>query len=246
MAKYTTEVRSICEELSGFGSGGYQDVKEIITAAIPKIFDFDFPVFDENYRRPLCFLILRHFYTREIGFETYGLWKLKLETALCEFMPYANKFYKAELITFNPMHNVDVTTTNKLTRKTTQDDNTETTASSSLENNRVTTNSGSDYDLYSATPQGGLQGVDSERYLTDARKYVNGKVVNDDDTETTSANSTTEFGSNVDTTEDYMNTIVGKNSGESFSEMLLKFRETFMNVDMLVLEHLEPLFMGVW
>ena len=75
---------------------------------------------------------------------------------------------------------------------------------------------------------------------------VNGKVVNDDDTETTSANSTTEFGSNVDTTEDYVNTIVGKNSGESFSEMLLKFRETFMNVDMLVLEHLEPLFMGVW
>ena len=113
MSKYTTQVRFICESVSGHtDSVGFDDVDSVIEDAIPYIFDFDFPIFDENYREVIETKILRHYYTREIGLETYGLWKLKLQTKLNEIMPYYNKLYQSELYTYNPLYDVDMTTTN--------------------------------------------------------------------------------------------------------------------------------------
>lgn len=112
MSKYTTELRFICETEAGkTESVGLSKVDEVISAALPHIFDFDFPIFDENYRVPLETKIIRHYYTREIGLETYGLWKLKLQTKLNEIMPYYNKLYQSELYTYNPLYDVDMTTT---------------------------------------------------------------------------------------------------------------------------------------
>lgn len=112
MSKYTTELRFICETEAGkTESVGFSDVDEVISDALPHIFDFDFPIFDENYRVPLETKIIRHYYTREIGLETYGLWKLKLQTKLNEIMPYYNKLYESELYKYNPLYDVDMTTT---------------------------------------------------------------------------------------------------------------------------------------
>ena len=57
-----------------------------------------FPIFDENYRSVLETKILRHYYTREIGFETVGLWKHYLKTKLNEIMPKYNKLYEASIV----------------------------------------------------------------------------------------------------------------------------------------------------
>ena len=123
MSKYTTELRFICETEAGkTESVGFSNVDEVITAALPHIFDFDFPIFDENYRVPLETKIIRHYYTREIGLETYGLWKLKLQTKLNEIMPYYNKLYESELYTYNPLYDVDMTTTH-VGRKTGENTN---------------------------------------------------------------------------------------------------------------------------
>ena len=111
MSKYTTEVRYICEKEAGYNeSKGYNDIDEIISKSIPKIFSFDFPIFDEAYRNVLCSKILRHYYTREICVETYGLWKLRLQTKLTEIMPFYNQLYESELIKFNPLYDVDLQT----------------------------------------------------------------------------------------------------------------------------------------
>ena len=112
MSKYTTEVRYICENAAGYDeSKGYADVDKIIEDSLDSVFSFDFPIFDENYRNVICTKILRHYYTREIGFETVGLWKLKLQTKLTEIMPYYNKLYESELLKFNPLYDVDLQTT---------------------------------------------------------------------------------------------------------------------------------------
>ena len=113
MSKYTTEVRFLCESLTGHDeSEDYSSIDEIIEDALPIIFSFDFPIFDEEYREVLETKILRHYYTREIGCETYGLWKLRLQTKLNEIMPYYNKLYESELFKYNPLYDVDMTTTN--------------------------------------------------------------------------------------------------------------------------------------
>lgn len=110
MSHYTTEVRFICEEAAGLDeSKGYNNVNDILNASAPRIFDFNFPIFDENYRLVLEKKILKHYYTREICAETVGLWKLWLDARMNEIMPYYNKLYESELLEFNPFYDADYT-----------------------------------------------------------------------------------------------------------------------------------------
>ena len=104
MSNYTTEVRYICEVNAGkTNSVGYSNIDDVLEESWNKIFDFNFPIFDENYRKPLCIKILKHYYTREIGEETVGLWKLRLNSRMNEIMPYYNKLYEAWAKEFNPL-----------------------------------------------------------------------------------------------------------------------------------------------
>lgn len=101
MSKYSTQVRFICENAIGLQESlAFPSIQEILEQAAPKVFNFQYPIFDENYRTPLEIKILRHFYLREIGAETVGVWKLFLQDKLNEIMPYYNQLYKSELLKF--------------------------------------------------------------------------------------------------------------------------------------------------
>lgn len=292
MSKYTTEVRFICETSAGLSeSGGFNSINTILENCRDKIFDFDFPIFDEAYRPVLENKILKHYYTREIATETVGLWKHFLDMRLNEIMPYYNKLYKTELLEFNPFYDVDLTTdhvkngtsesegesantgtigdvgtgsrnrTDNLT-KTSQDGGTEQEANTSADKNTRR-------DYFSDTPQGAITGVENETYLTNFRKIVDdgtgstsnstttfGKTVTEHDTGTqnlaitdnntrtlnTKINST----DNVETTEDYLQHVVGKSGGASYSKLLLEYRKTFINIDMKIIKDLSDLFFGLW
>ena len=193
MSRYTTELRYICESLAGLTSSqGFKSVDSIIKKALPFIFDFDFPIFDESYRVPLELKIIRHYYTREISEETFGLWKLRLESRLNEIMPYYNKLYLSETLNFNPLYDTDITTSfdkdfkgvnkvvsNQANTSTVNStgsisdvvsvDNTQQTATTNKNNDTETTQN-KNWDLYSDTPQGGITGLENNEYLTNARK----------------------------------------------------------------------------
>ena len=51
MSKYTTELRFICEELAKLDGSSTPD--EIVQAAIPKIFNFNYPLSDPSYKNVL-------------------------------------------------------------------------------------------------------------------------------------------------------------------------------------------------
>ena len=299
MSKYTTEVRFICESLSGIDeSAGFSRVNDIIQSAIPKVFDFDFPIYDESYRNVLCGKILKHYYTREIGLETVGLWKLHLDMRLNEIMPYYNQMYKSAMIDFNPMYDVDLTTTmDKDTGGTTETNDEDKTVNSYTDtknaNNARTTeyertavsvnagnstdetnndDSSTQRDLYSDTPQGSLDNVENETYLTNARKNTSESeghsktevdfsntgnsteggrdTATDTVAETITRNGdgtvTKKGNSTVTTTEDYVMKISGKNGGTSYSKLLQEFRDTFVNIDTMIIGELSDLFMNLW
>lgn len=235
MSKYTTQVRFICETVSGLTeSVGYNSVNEVISSAIPKIFDFTFPMYDESYRGVLCGKILKHYYTREIGAETVGLWKLWLDAKLNEIMPYYNQLYKSAMIEFNPMYDIDLTTKHERS-------NDGVTNSS---NNHVHDENGSDNnvarDAFSDTPQGSLDNVENLTYLTNARKISNEGT----NTRNYTANNNGETA--ITSFEDYTQTIVGKTGGASYSKRLREFRETFLNIDMMIIDELSDLFLNLW
>ena len=133
MSTFTTEVRFICETAAGKDeSKGFNSLEQILTQAAPHVFDFDFPIFDENYRLVLEKKILRHYYTREIGEETVGLWKLRMNTRLNEIMPYYNKLYESELLEFNPFYDTDYTRTGKRDKTGTDNVTDETTKTGTI------------------------------------------------------------------------------------------------------------------
>lgn len=282
VAKYTTLVRTICESNAGLTeSEGGNDVQKILEKSAPLIFDFDFPFFDENYRKCLEIKILRHFYTREIGFETVGLWKLKLCTKLNEIMPLYNKLYESELLQFNPLYTVSMNTMRNTTNasKLAQTENTgntnvvdkSSTATSTSNDKTVSsasgtaTDSGSQgvKDRMSDTPQGSIENVENNMYLTEARitdttssnknetttsSTDNRDILNDSES---SEKSNAKFdeqktlNNSINSTEDYVESVNGYN-GQSATDLLVKFRNSFLNIDMLVIDELENLFMGLW
>ena len=331
MSKYTTEVRYICESYAGLTeSEGYDSIDEIVTKAYPKIFDTEnIPTFSgetPEHRALLFKKILLYYYTREIGYETVGLWKLKLNQRLMNIMPYYNQLYESELIKFDPLKNVDNTVTHEgeysddetedNIRNTTDHDVTDYTSSTDSEENvilrhDVTTTHGNDttaqgndthtnvintagdkWTLFSDTPQGGIDGianassgqsVGNNSYLTNATheittpdaqtstdvhgtitntygNIVEGFNVNGDKRDTTTgdidveANTTTDktkrhvedLNKNKNGTDEYENKEMGKIGVETYSEMLMKFRKTFLNIDKMVIDELESLFMQLW
>ena len=254
MSKYTTEVRFICEVNSGLNeSVGYSKIEDVITGAIPKIFDFDFPIFDESYRGVLERKILKHFYTREICEETVGLWKLRLDTRLNEIMPYYNKLYESELLDFNPLYTDNLTRTRatKLNskRETGNNGEVDTTNNSNSQGSGSGTTSNDGNDLYSDTPQGSLSGVESGTYLTNARKTNDTSTSKSNTTNNSSATGkvvSSESGSDdFNSTEDYLESVSGY-AGINASDLLKKYRETFLNIDVMVLNNLEDLFFQLW
>lgn len=164
--------------------------------------------------------------------------------------------------------NVEGTKEENGTRTETNGDNRTLTGNRDIDttaNGTRNTTSGSDEtkrDLYSDTPQGAITGLENENYLTNARKItdnVNGSA--DEKTNTTeksgtdytetentdrNVNGETKNTGSSNTMEDYLETVVGKQGTESFSSLLNKFRETFLNIDMMVIEEFSDLFFGLW
>lgn len=112
MSKYTSELRFICESLSGLDkSKGFYDVDSIIKNSQAKIFNFDYPYYTEDTKNLFETNFLRCYYTREICEETFGLWQLRLQNKLNMIMPYYIDLYKTLELQYNPLFDTDVTTT---------------------------------------------------------------------------------------------------------------------------------------
>lgn len=215
MSKYTTELRYICEVAAGLSeSVDGASIDTILTAAAPSIFNFDWDIFDEAYRLPLEVKILRHFYTREIGEETVGLWKLRLQDKLTLIMPKYNQLYESARMEFNPFYDTEYTRTG-----------------SNSGSGQVNTQSNSDTtNMHSDTPQNGLTSVLDGEYLTDA------------DVSSGTSNS----GQSSQNQGAFEETVAGKMRGESYSRLLIEYRQSFINIDAMLMNELNDLFMGLW
>lgn len=253
MSKYTTEVRFICENSAGLSeSEGADNIDSILDKCWNKIFNFDFPIFDENYRQVLCRKILKHYYTREIAHETVGRWKLALNAKLNEIMPYYNQLYKSELLEFNPFYDVDLTrsregsgTSNRTSNNTETNSGTSKNVSSGSSTNNTDT-----LNRFSDTPQNSMdtQGIADSVPLTTVTKVNEDNTTSNESTDTLTRNDnkTGSGTENINNTDKYIETVKGKQGTENYSSLLKKFRETFLNIDMMIIEDCSDCFFTLW
>lgn len=273
MAEYTTEVRTICEVKAGLDKrGGRTSIPYVLEKSWDRIFDEPFPIFDENYRKSLCVKILRHYYTREIAAETVPLWQFWLNTRMYEIMPYFNKLYESELVKYDPLEDTKITRKGENFSNTQSENRNENVT---LSNGKTTqTDTGTDVrtvksenkrvpnlktkQAHSDTPQGSLQNVENMSYLSDATITENSgnEAQNSDSTDTfvkddksisENTNKVTDNNSqngNTDVNSNFTEETSGFSGNNS--EKIQKWRETFLNIDMMVVDSLSDLFMNVY
>lgn len=69
------------------------------------IFDFDYPVLDDATKKRIEIAILKHYYYREIAFETIGQFKIKLNDRLNLIMGRYNAMYQKQDLSLSPYIN---------------------------------------------------------------------------------------------------------------------------------------------
>ena len=151
-------------------------------------------------------------------------------------MPYYNQLYQSELLKIQPLVSVDRSVTHNgcgSETKITKRNGTNT-------NSSRTDGSTDTWSYYSDTPQGGINGLDSNDYLTNAT-HNRGT----DGTNSTINGATSDNENGEGTRKDkYVDKVLGYEGNQS--EMLLKFRETFLNIDMMVIDELKDLFFTLY
>ena len=238
MANYTVELRTVCENLAGLDDDA--TYREVIPVASPLLFDFDYEIFDDNYREVLQQKIIKHYYTREIGFDSVGKFLLKLDAKMNEIMPYYNEMYKSAALEFDPLMDTHITTSNKGTIST--EGESSGTGGNSNEQEYETHSTGNDSNVLHDTPQGFIDAADLENggYATNVRKQT-GKSDGNGTAKNTGTSNYSNTGKNT-TTNDYVIEVSGKSGRSSYGKLIKEFRDSLINIDKMIIEELQTLF----
>ena len=105
MSKYTTMVKDLVRDYSVSVDNGLTDIDTKLDKAREYIFDFNYPVIDEATKKRIEIAILKHYYMREIAFESVGIWKIKLNDRLNLIMPRYNALYNKQDLNLSPYVN---------------------------------------------------------------------------------------------------------------------------------------------
>lgn len=221
-----------------------------IKTLIDNNFDFqmtNYPIFDETYRNTLNKNILNHYYENEIGFETAPLFRFYLNQKLNEIMPYYNELYKAQknIIDNNLLlNNVNITETlqGSNTRQDTNNTTTNTNSTSTSTNNGTSNNK----NLFQDTPQDQISNtdIDNQKWATNLTldKNTTNNTINDNSNSNGTSNNTL----NSNGTNEYIKTIIGNNGGKFNIDLLNDIKNNLMNIDLMIINDLNELFMGLY
>lgn len=259
MSKYTTQVRFIVENYSQEGF----PISQRIEQALPSIFDFNYPLWSESYKRTLEKKIIMHYFNKEIGLETVGLWKFYLEERLNLIMPYYNEMYKTVSNSYDWLEDINVTETYDNTKETSGNmtdtstgkvtDNGQDTTTSSINENSSLTGTKTGKDLKSDLPQANYQGLDYGTELHDTTSTDNNTNTHEatsnatvDKNNVTDTMSNTNTNTNSNTKDKFTRTHKGLNGSKSKTQLNLEYRQSLINIDNMVIDELKDLFMMIY
>lgn len=203
----------------------------------------DYPIFDEDYRETLNAKILSRYWFREIGQETPELFKRFLNRRMNEIMPYYNVLYKELQGGLDMTKNINMMTESTSTSQATSDRdnrhdetvNSSATAKTSTDSNGRTLNS--------STPQMQLSGNDD--YAT-ALTDTNSVTSSDSSSSDSSGRRLQEIDKLSSTgTDSYVQKVQGL-TGLTGAQAFAQLAQSLMNIDVMILEDLAPLFFGLY
>lgn len=196
------------------------------------IWAFDYPSYYKGAeKKAFERKVIDHFYFRQIGQETVGRWLHYFRTKIREIMPLYIQRYESEALMKgidDPFGNVDITET--FVQETIGNTTTANRGRS------TDTQSGSSEHRFSKTPQGAIENLD--RYMSEASRDNNN---NNNIVDSEASGSTDSTGKVTHTF-----TKKGNQGVNTYAHDMLELRETFLNIDLEIIDELEELFLGVY
>lgn len=238
-AKVTMELRDVLESRNEKGE-------------LFNLWDFDYPSYYEGEEK-LAFeqKVIDHYLFHQIGTETVARFKHNFKTRIREIMPYYIQYYKSVEIMDkieDPFGNVDVTETFEQTTTDTSSGTVNNTETGTATANESATNTGSEdtEHRFSNTPQGSINNLDD--YMTEA--FIDGKdtvedVTRNAENESTITNTGTSESENTGTVTHTL-TRKGNQGVNTYAHDMIEFRQSFINVDMMIIGALRDLFLLIY
>lgn len=182
-----------------------------------------YPIFDENYRGILNGKIIDEYFNQEIGTESIDNFLLIIRKKMDQIMPYYNQLYSK--IDYDPLSSMDIHSqgTNHV------DGNEEVSANNTSSNNT----SSKARAVNSDTPQTMLSGSED---------YASGAV--DSNSQSTVGGNATSESNTINSSDNNSDTRVTGYQG-SASDLVMKYRASLINVDIMVIGQLEDCFMRI-
>ena len=189
------------------------------------LFDFPYNLYDNDLKPWFEEKFFQHFMFYEIGFDTIGMFKQRLMSKLNDIFPYYKQLYETEIRTkgIDFMLNKDLK--ESYVRELTSNSN-------SNQESNVTSNSLSTAGQLTPSLIANSQKID--KFMDTAQK------------DNSSSNSTSTGESNGNSREEYTLTSQGNIGITSSAELLAKWRETILNIDLMIFEECNDLFMQIF
>lgn len=249
---------------------------QIIENGKDKFFDFTFPWYSNDNEGLEDFknLFLRRYYMRQIGTETTSLFKLYMQAKLMEKMPIYKQLYDSSLLEYNPLVNRKLSTirtienekentvkttatgmsnSNNTEERTTAGETSGTSSTTNERNNEVNNQS-----VHSENPEVTVanndyaSSMDREKKTDEENSTESVEASGTENvTENLEGNQGTESSANSEETGDSrenenVNEEIEGFYGESQAEAILKFRETMLNLNKMICDDMESLFLGYY
>ena len=198
-------------------------LSEIPAAATNLVFDFTYPLSTHVNKQEFETMILKKFFMRRIGYETYTPWKMQLDVKLNEIMPVYNKLFDS-MYNWNLFNDGESYTRTITTEKENEQTSSTTTSASNTVNNTR---------KFSNLPQNEINDIENNSYMTDYTKE------NNSGTSTGTGSGSGSGSESSDTTETYNKDVSNK------IEIYNKFLEDRNHIMSLIFKDLDSLFYGL-
>ena len=190
-----------------------------------KLFDFPYNLYDNDLKPWFEEKFFQHFMFYEIGFDSVAMFKQRLMSKLNDIFPFYKQLYETEIRTKNIDFMLNKDLKESYIRELTSNSN-------SNQESNVTSNSLSTAGQLTPSLIANSQKID--KFMDSAQKDNN------------SSNSTSTGESNGNSKEQYSLISQGNIGITSSAELLTKWRETLLNIDLMIFEECNDLFMQIF
>lgn len=202
------------------------EINQLVNDLDFNLFDFEYNLYDNELKSVFEKKFIDHFYFYEIGLTPIARFKKALQIKLNDIYPYFKQLYQTEL----RCNDIDFMLNKDLKEQYTR----ELTGNSSVNQSSTSTTKDTSLNINNDTPQNKIDDLD--QFMTSASKNTDNSTMN--------SNGTNSAENNL--TETYSLVSQGNIGVTSSAELLEKWRNVLINIDQMIFQECNDLFMLIY